>query len=131
MKCGRFSVVVLVCGFYACGGKSVSKGPGGTPDPGGETETRSCVSLCDKAKHCPDATSATTTIDCGVFCNAYENIARKGGCASALAGFFSCYADADICSTVAACDDDAIAVSGCLTRYCSANQTDADPLLPT
>jgi len=126
MKFGRASVLVLVGGLVACGGKSVSRGSGGTTAPSSQTETELCVSLCDKSEQCPDTASGTANIDCGTLCTAYENIARKGGCPSALSQLFSCYSGGDTCGSSTVCNDDANRVGQCLAAYCTAEQTDPD-----
>jgi hypothetical protein len=118
-------MVVLVCWLAGCGGKSVSRAPGATTDQNGQTETELCVSLCDKAKQCPDTGAEAQGVQCNGFCTAYENVAKKGGCASTLENVFACYERTDVCGN-ADCEADSESLAGCLDEYCTANPTDAD-----
>ena len=64
---------------------------------------RTCESLCDDQKGCPNATDQTTAVDCGATCAAASRWTDERHCQSAYAEYLDCQADGDVC------DPDAIA----------------------
>jgi len=75
-----------------------------------------CVSACEDAKDCDDATAAEKDADCEKVCEEFEKLAKDAGCEDEYDDAWSCAGGEDVCEEGSddACKEEADAFAECM-----------------
>ena len=76
-----------------------------------------CVSSCEDAKECDDASAEQKDMDCDKFCEDLEKAAKDAGCEDQYNDFWDCAGGEDVCEegNEDACKAESDALTECAT----------------